>query len=194
MTVGVAHGRSEIVRGHDPVTLALDAAHDHDAAEERQLVVGQAHRRAAERREDVLERVARHRRREAVADGRGAHRDAGLLAPGERREPVRQLGRDEDRVVGADDRLRRPRRGPARPAELGGLRQPVEGLVGAAQLRPSQLRRERVEERLEQRRPDGGIAVGDDDQRDPAFEQPPERRRESGIQQADPDQVDDRTG
>ena len=44
MAVGVADRRAEVVRGDDPLALAVDAAHDHDAAQERQFVLGQAHR------------------------------------------------------------------------------------------------------------------------------------------------------
>ena len=95
------------------------------------------------------------RRGQAVAYRGGADRQPGLRAPGVRRQVVRELG-GTSTVVGPDAStrpssvdLRRSAPGiaPPVPAELGGLRQPVEGLVGTGELDRPDAGRQEVEER-----------------------------------------------
>ena len=158
VSMRVADGGPQVVGGHDPLTLPVDPPDHDDAAQERQLVLREADRRTAERFEDVFKGVAGHRRSQSVTDGRGANGDASLLTPGEGRQAIRQLGRDQDRVIWPNDRaVDRDR--PAGPAEVAGLGQPFEGLVRTAQLSTAQVGRKHVEERCKQGRPRRAIVL-----------------------------------
>ena len=153
MPVLVAGGRTDVVGGRHPATVVVEPAQDEDEPEPRQLVVVGPDRRPAELFEDVVEGVRVDRRREAVADARRPDRDPGFLAPGVDGQVVGQLLGHEDGRVGAD-RLAAGRLGQRRalPAQLAGLRQPVEGLAGAGQLAGRDVSGQEVEERMEEGR------------------------------------------
>ena len=128
----VADDRADVVRRHHAPAAIVAATEDHDHAQPRQLVVGQADRRLSQLRE------ARRR-----ANRRGSSRPARSRSP----RPGSRPSRVRPRCTPACDRTaRRPagrvvsgrtggpaigRRARSRPAELGRLGQPVERLVDA---------------------------------------------------------------
>ena len=200
----VARRRADVVRGDDPTNALADGPQDQHDPEPRQLVVADLHRRTAERLEDLLERVGVDRGGQAVADGRGPDRDAGLLAPGVGREVVGELGHEEDGVVGADRRgLGRlvavaVRSGASRRA-VAATRAPVAcGSQSNVSVEPCELDRpdagrQEVQERAEER----GLAdlpvLGGDDDRDAALDEDPQRRRQLRIERAGTQQFHDGT-
>ena len=88
----VARDRPDVMRGRDPPPAAFDPAQDQHDPEMRELVIGQPDRAPAELVEDVVERIGVDGRGKAVADRGGPHRDPRRLAPGVRRQVIRQLG------------------------------------------------------------------------------------------------------
>ena len=157
----------------------------------RQLVVGEADRRLPERVEDLVERIGVDRRGQSVADRRRADRDPCGLTPGVGRGVVGQLVDQQDGGVGADRVGVRVRVRRSRPAEFGGLRQPVEGLVLAGQLHDADVGRQEVEQRAEHRRLADELRLGRDDDRNTGFDEQPELRRE--LQSSVPDPISSTT-
>ena len=99
--MGVARERPDVVRGGHPQATALPvrgaclADHEH-AAEERQLVVVEGHRAAAEPRPHLLERPGLHARRRRGARARGCSRPRRSAAPASSRDRlVRMYGADD---------------------------------------------------------------------------------------------------
>ena len=68
VAVHVAGDRPDVVGGHDAAPAAGDGPQDEHDAETRQLVVGEPDRWAAERLEDVVERIGVDRGGQPVAD------------------------------------------------------------------------------------------------------------------------------
>ena len=155
-----------------------------DDAEVRQLVVGQADGRAARGVEDVIERIGVDRRGQAIADGCGADRDLGRLAPGVGRRWSDSSRREQDGVIRAD-------RGRRRGAAGGGRASRARTPAGASRRSRPRLRarrrggrRQEVEERAQERRLADALAVGGDDDRDARLDEEPDRRGQLGIERA----------
>ena len=106
---------------------------------------------------------------------------------------IRQLVDEQDRGLGPDHRAVGGGTRDARPAQLGGLRQPVECLGLTGQLDHPDVGRQEGQERREQ----GGLAhmlvLGRDDDRDARLEQQPELRGKLGVERPVADQRDDRS-
>ena len=79
----------------------------------------------------------------------------------------------------------------ARPAQLGGLRQPCEVLVNTSKLDDPDTGRQEVEQGAEQGRRAGPWDLGGNDHGDSRLDQKPELCRQLRIERARPDQLDD---
>jgi hypothetical protein len=193
VAVHIACHRPDVMSGHDPPPIVVEAAQDHDDPQMRQLVIGEADRRPPERVEDLVERIGMDRRGQPVADRRRSDRDPRRITPGVSRRVVGQLVDQQDGCVRADRLGVRGRVRRARPAELGGLREPVERLVLPGELHDADVRRQEVEQRAEHRRLADELRLGRHDDRDAGLDEQPELRGELRIERARPDQLDDRS-
>ena len=200
MPVFVARRRADVMGGDDTAQAVAHGAQDQHDPQPRELVVTEAHRRSTQLREDLVEGIGVDRGGHPVADRNRPDRDAGLGAPCVRRQVVGQLRDQEDRVVGADrrgsaphharrDRLLRVR---SAPAELRGLRQPVERLHRTGELHGPHPGRQERGQRIEQRGLAGTLHLCGDDQRNATFDERPEDRRQLRVERAGTDQLDDR--
>ena len=160
----------------------------------RQLVVGEADRRPAERIEDLVERVGVDRRGQSVADRRGADGDPRRLTPGVGRRVIGQLVGQQDRRVGADRvGVAVPGRAvPGQPSsDACGSQSKVSSSPASSTTRTSGGRKSSSA-------PSSVdlptlLRLGRDDDRDAGLDQQPERRRQLGIERAGRDQLDDRS-
>lgn len=152
MTVRVTRDRTDVMGGHHPPSVAADPPEDQDDTEVRQLIVGQAHRPPAQLVEDLVERVAMDRRRQAIADRGGPDRQPGGGPPGIDRQVIGELRGDEQRGIRLHDRPDGGGSRDAGPAELGRLGQPLERLRRSGQLLHRRRRRHEIAQRPEEGR------------------------------------------
>ena len=212
VAVDVPDDRADVVGGDDPTPAARDGPQDQDDAETGQLVVREQDRRAAERLEDLVERVGVDRGRQPVADRGRPDRDPGLGAPRVGRQVIGQLGDQQHGRLRPDRRsggmtggptacAAGTRMGPWTTSVADGRtrRQPSSDACGSQSnvsvapasstaWVPAGRKSSRALSSVDLPVPWAGRG---DHQRDPRLDEEPEGRRQLRVERAGTDQLDD---